>query len=418
MFQKTESQTKKNANPRATRKAKDERDSDALTHEPLNQSLHAAKKAKQDEFYTRYVDIEREVEAYLEFDPDTFRDKVVYCNCDDPFESNFFKYFASNFNRLGLKKLISTSYDGSPIANDQLRLPEYTDGDDDRSRPKATAVVIDHVKDESGDGSVSIDDVKTFLELNEAARIPLKDDGKYLGGDFRNSDCVELLKQADIVATNPPFSLFREFVAQLIEHDKKFLIVGNKNAITYKEVFPLIKNNKMWVGAAPMGTDMLFNVPSQVEKDMLESGKQGSNYKIVDGRVMGRSSSAWFTNLTHRRRYREWPMMTMSDNLKHSKHKDLKGKRSYEKYDNYDAIEVPYVDAIPRDYKGIMGVPITFLDKFNPEQFEILGATESEGKGFSNGLWLEESGIAQALVGGKRVYKRVFIRHCSKKGKK
>jgi hypothetical protein len=209
---------------------------------PLNQGLGAAKKAKQDEFYTQYVDIQKEVEAYLEFGSDTFRNKVVYCNCDDPFESNFFKYFAANFNKLGLKKLISTSYDGSPIAGGQMMLDEHVSGKDKRQRPKAVAIEIEEVKDLNGDGASGIEDVEVFLRQNPHTRRSLKG-----GGDFRSAECVALLKQADIVVTNPPFSLFREFVALLVEYKKKFLIIGNQNAITYKEIFPLIKEDKLWL---------------------------------------------------------------------------------------------------------------------------------------------------------------------------
>ena len=277
---------------------------------PSNQNLGAAKAAKQDEFYTQYVDIQKEVEAYLEFDPDNFRGKVVYCNCDDPFESNFFKYFAANFNKLGLKKLVTTSYDGSPIAGQGTLFPEYNEGNGKRQKPKALTVILDHVKDEDGDGAANIDDVKLFLKRNKAARIALKADDQYPGGDFRSAECVALLKDADIVVTNPPFSLFREYVAQLVEHGKKFLIIANKNAITYKELFPLIKNNKLWMGVTPMGTDMLFDVPPEVAKAMLESGKKGSNYKIVNGKVMGRSASVWFTNVDHGRRHQELALMS------------------------------------------------------------------------------------------------------------
>ncbi len=245
---------------------------------PLNRGLGAAKVAKQDEFYTQYVDIQKEIEAYLEFDAGTFRGKVVYCNCDDPFESNFFRYFAANFNKLGLKRLISTSYDGSPIAGQGELFPEYNEGNGQRRKPKALAVILDQVNDEDGDGAVNIEDVKLFLRRNKAARIALKGDDTYGGGDFRSAECVAFLKEADIVVTNPPFSLFREYVAQLVEHGKQFLIIGNKNAITLKETFPLIKNNKMWMGVTPMGTDMLFDVPSKVAKIMVESGKKGSNY--------------------------------------------------------------------------------------------------------------------------------------------
>ena len=343
-----------------------------------HQSLGKAKAAKQDEFYTQYVDVQKEVEAYLEFDPDTFRGKVVYCNCDDPFESNFFKYFAANFNRLALKKLITTSYDGSPVAGQGTLFPEYNEGNGKRQKPKAIAVVVDHVKDEDGDGAVNIDDVKLFLNRNKAARIALKGDDKYAGGDFRSPECITLLKQSDIVATNPPFSLFRDYVAQLAEHGKKFLIIANKNAITYKEIFPLIKANKLWMGVTPMGTDMLFDLPPKQAKVMLESGRKGSNYRIVNGRVMGRSSSVWFTNLDHGRRHPKLPLMTMEDNLRFSKHKEMNGKAAYDPYDNFNAIEVPFTDAIPGDYDGVMGVPISFLDKYNPAQFELVGYEYSD----------------------------------------
>lgn len=332
----------------------------------LNQTLTNARKAKQDEFYTQYVDIQKEVEAYLEFDPDTFRGKVVYCNCDDPFESNFFKYFAANFNKLGLKKLVTTSYDGSPIAGAQLTFGEYNEGNGKRQKPKAIAVEIEEVKDVNGDGATGIEDVKLFLEHNPHTRTRLAG-----GGDFRSAECVELLKQADIVVTNPPFSLFREYVAQLVKYKKRFLIIGNKNAITLKEIFPLIKNNKMWMGVTPMGADMLFDVPPNVARVMLESGKKGSNYRIINGKVMARSTSAWFTNLDHGRRHQILPLMTMADNLRFSK--SLRGKAAYDRYDNYDAIEVGTYKEIPSDYDGVMGVPVTFLDKYNPDQFEILG---------------------------------------------
>lgn len=229
----------------------------------MNRSLVAAKAAKQDEFYTQYVDIQKEVEAYLEFDSDTFRSKVVYCNCDDPFESNFFRYFAANFNRLGLKKLIATSYDGSPIAGQVSLFPEYKEGNGKRKKPKALAVVLDHVKDEDGDGAANLKDVALFLNRNKAARIALKGNEHYPGGDFRSPECVEFLKQSDIVATNPPFSLFRQFVAQLVEHEKKFLIIGSKNAVTCKEIFPLIKNNKMWVGAGFAKGNAYFSIPAE-----------------------------------------------------------------------------------------------------------------------------------------------------------
>lgn len=388
----------------------------------MNRSLHAAKAAKQDEFYTQYIDIQKEVEAYLEFDPDTFRGKVVYCNCDDPFESNFFRYFAANFNKLGLKKLITTSYDGSPIAGQGTLFPEYDEGQDKRQKPKALAVVLDQVKDENGDGAVDITDVELFLKRNKAARMALKGNMEYPGGDFRSAECVELLKQADIVVTNPPFSLFREYVAQLVEHRKKILIIANKNAITYKELFPLIKNNKLWMGVTPMGVDMLFDVPERIAKAMVDVGKKGSNYKLVNGKVMGRSASAWFTNLDHGRRHQELPLMSMADNLKFSKHKEIKGKAAYDRYDNYAAIEVPYTDAIPSDYEGAMGVPISFLDKYNPDQFEILGITDRDNNSgvktkeytpadVPNFGDLNRRGVVRVGNGYKPIYVRLIIRH-------
>lgn len=385
----------------------------------MNRSLHAAKAAKQDEFYTQYVDIQKEVEAYLEFDPDTFRSKVVYCNCDDPFESNFFKYFAANFNKLGLRKLVTTSYDGSPIAGQYTLFPEYNAGNGKRAKPKAIAVTIDHVKDEDEDGAANVTDVELFLKRNKAARVALKGNNEYPGGDFRSPECVALLKEADIVVTNPPFSLFREYVVQLAEHEKKFLIIANKNAIKYKVVFPLIKENKLWMGVTPMGTDMLFDVPAKVAKAMLESGRKGSNYKIVNGKVMGRSTSVWFTNLDHGRRHRKLPLMTMAENLKFSKHKEIRGKAAYDRYDNYNAIEVPFTDAIPSDYDGIMGVPISFLDKYSPEQFEIIWQASGNTRASTPSAILDQMGYSVhpddrggcAVLGGRRTYDRIFIRH-------
>ena len=372
-----------------------------------NRTLQDARRAKQDEFYTQFIDIQKEVEAYLEFDPDIFRDKIVYCNCDDPFESNFFKYFAANFNKLGLKKLITTSYDGSPIASAQLPLLEYMEGNEKRSKPKAIAVVIDQVKDEDGDGAANIDDVKLFLERNKAARKALKGDDTYAGGDFRSAECVALLQEADIVVTNPPFSLFREYVAQLVAHEKRFPIIGSKNAITYKEIFPLIKDNKLWVGVTSFSGGMWF-----------VADYMGKYEKIVDGVKLINVPAIWFTNLDHGRRHQQLPLMTMTDNLKFSKHKEIKGKAVYDRYANYDAIEVPFTDAIPSDFDGIMGVPITFLDKYNPDQFEILGSSRTLGAPMSEvadkGTYLQ-GGPRFYLANGdgtfRRMYDRIVIRH-------
>ena len=371
-----------------------------------NHNLSSAKRAKNDEFYTQFIDIQREIEAYLDYDPKTFKGKVVYCNCDDPYESNFFRYFVLNFKKLGLKRLITTSYKPSSLANTQLGLF----GDDGtlplaKGRPKVNAnkFIINKVHDINGDGEFNLKDVAEALKANKVNKwAPLEGDG-----DFRSAECIKLLAQADIVVTNPPFSLFREYVKQLMEHGKKFVIVGSKNAITYKEIFPLIMANQLWTGVTGFSKDMLFIAPPDTDF----SDKPKTALRCVDGVTYLRSPSIWFTNLDHGRRHQPLALMTMADNLKHSRHKQIKGKKKYEKYDNYKAIEIPFTDAIPSDFKGVMGVPISFLDKYNPDQFEILGATESEGRGFSNGLWNSKSGVSQPLLSGVRAYKRIFIKH-------
>lgn len=371
----------------------------------LNRRLQAAKAAKQDEFYTQYVDIQKEIEAYLEFDPYTFKGKVVYCNCDDPFESNFFKYFAANFNKLGLKKLITTSYDGSPIAGQGTLFPEYNEGNGKRQKPKALAVTVDQVKDEDGDGAANINDVELFLKRNKAARIALKGNDKYAGGDFRSPECISLLKEADIVVTNPPFSLFRQLVTLLVEHGKKFLLLGNQNAITYKEIFPLIKDNKLWLGVDNGGTKWF-----QVKEDY--DIKTESRKKIVNGiKYFSMGSIMWFTNLDHGRRHQKLPLMTMADNLKFSN--NLRGKAAYDRYDNYEAIEVGTYKEIPSDYDGVMGVPVTFLDKYNPEQFEILGCDYDVKEGrlpmIARTNWPGK--LDRGYIAGVRMYARLLIRH-------
>ncbi|BFU94366.1 MAG: putative adenine-specific methylase [Nitrospira sp.] len=395
-----------------------------MPNESLSRSLTAARAAKQDEFYTQYVDIQKEVEAYLEFDHDAFSGKVVYCNCDDPFESNFFKYFAANFNKLGLKKLVTTSYDGSPIAGQGTLFPEYDEGNGKRQKPKALAVIVDHVKDEDGDGAINIDDVKLFLKRNKAARIALKANDKYAGGDFRSPECIALLKEADIVVTNPPFSLFKEYVAQLVEHGKKFLIIGNVQALTYKEIFPLIKANKLWMGVTIHSGDREFRVPDHYPLNAAGWRVDENGVKYI--RVKG---VRWYTNLDHGRRHQELPLMTLNDNLRFSKHNEIKGKAAYDRYENYDAIEVPFTDAIPSDYGGVMGVPISFVDKYNPDQFEIVGTLESSDPdnpyrtrwysaqdqkdaffrrfGKPGSIPLNMSGV----INDVKVFKRILIRH-------
>ena len=310
-----------------------------------NRNLHQAKNAKKDEFYTQLTDIENELKHYRHH----FKDKVVYCNCDDPRMSNFFHYFSYNFEDLGLKKLITTCYQNQ---NRDL----FSQHDSER------AIYLEYQGDTNQNRTPDVDEIGVQY---------LKGDG-----DFRSAESIELLKQADIVVTNPPFSLFREYVAQLIEYNKKFVIIGNVNAITYKELFPLIKNNKIWLG---------YNCLRF--------------FKRPDGSMYETARSYWYTNLDIAKRHEDLILYKAYT------------PEEYPKYDNYDAINVDKTKEIPMDYPGAMGVPITFLDKYNPEQFEILGATESEGKGFSNGLWYMKSKVSQPLVNDKRVYKRLFIKN-------
>ena len=393
-----------------------------------NKNLTAAKAAKNDEFYTQYADIEKEINAYLEYDQNAFLGKVVYCNCDDPFESNFFRYFVLNFKKLGLKQLITTSYKPSPIANTQVELF----GDDhnpakSKGRPKITAnkFIINKVQGIDSGENFNLKDVATQLkEKKQNEWMPLEGDG-----DFRSDECIALLKQADIVVTNPPFSLFREYVKQLFEFEKQFVIIGSKNAITYKEIFPLIKNNKLWAGATGFNKDMLFMAPAKADL----SEKPKTALRSVDGVTYLRSPSVWFTNLDHGRRHQPLPLMTMEDNLRFSKHKEIKGRASYNCYDNYNAIDVPFTDAIPSEYDGVMGVPISFLDKYCPEQFEILGTSDN---GLIDDKFKKTAGLTKEFVddyyqaGGtgaykegnptagfyennvaRMAYKRIFIRH-------
>ena len=316
-----------------------------MANKSLNSNLHKANKAKKDEFYTQLIDIEKELKHYKE----QFPDKVVYCNCDDPFESNFFKYFAAKFNALGLKKLITTSYTKSPIVGQQI-LPLDIEGLKPNGK-EPFKIEITEVSDIDEDGAIDLEDVKSLLKRNKKNSTPLKGNG-----DFRSDECIELLKEADIVVTNPPFSLFREYVAQLVQYKKKFLIIGNVNSITYKECFKIIKDNKMWLGASIHSGDREFRVPDDYPLDAASSRIDSDGYKYI--RVKG---VRWFTNLDYEERH---------ENLVFYK-KYL--PEEYPKYDNYDAINVDKTADIPMDYNGLMGVPITFLDKYNPEQFEIIG---------------------------------------------
>lgn len=344
----------------------------------LNNNLHKANKAKKDEFYTQLVDIEKELKHYKE----QFRGKVVYCNCDDPFESNFFKYFASNFNALGLKRLIATSYKPSPIANTQLGLF----GDDkslkqNKGRPKnnANKFIINEVKDIDGDGAFDLRDIAEQLKANKNNEwSPMDGDG-----DFRSEESIELLKQADIVVTNPPFSLFREYVSQIIEHKKRFLILGSQGAAIYKEISNLFKENKIWLGYDNGGTKW-FQVP--IDYDIPTESRK----KTVNGiKYFSMGSVNWYTNLD----------VT-------SRHKDLVlykkySYKEYPKYDNYDGINVnKYLD-IPMDYSGVMGVPITFLNYHNPDQFEIIGLDRYTGK----------NGDKDFTINGKMLFRRILIKN-------
>lgn len=365
-----------------------------------NSNLSNAKNAKNDEFYTQYQDIEKEVNAYLEYNPDVFKNKTVLLPCDDPEWSNFTRYFAQNFERLGLKKLISTSYaiESKKFKTDWVPTLFETENpiyNVERSRVCGKIFILDH--DANANGRIDIDDLQwQYLESD---------------GDFRSAEVTALRNEADVIVTNPPFSLFREFLSWIVETEKLFLVIGNMNAITYKEVFPLIKGNRIWLGATGFVTDMVFGVPKGTVVKESDKAKAERLGYVGDYTRLG--NSCWFTNLEHGRRHRPLPLMSMDDNLKFSRHKDIRGKESYETYDNYDAIEVPYTDAIPNDYEGVMGVPISFIDKYCPEQFEIVGATESEGKGFSNGLWNVKSGVSQPLVNGEKQYKRLFIKRKS-----
>jgi len=337
----------------------------SIFHPMSNKNLHNASKAKKDEFYTQLPDIENELKHYKE----QLKGKVIFCNCDDPEFSNFWRFFHLNFERLGIKKLISTHFVYEDIfkKGETYKL-EYEGGND-------------------GDVNVG---VKTILQEN---------------GDFRSKECVEILKKSDIVITNPPFSLFREYMAQIMGYEKKFVIIGNKNAITYKEVFKWIKENKMWVGNMSMGVDMLFGIPENSTKEIMESKKAGSGYRMVNGIIMARAQAVWFTNLDVKKRH--------EDIILYKKY----NKDDYPKYDNYKAIEVSKTADIPADYNGLMGVPITFLDKYNPDQFEIIGlANDKREKDDAfvqaTPFYLDEQhkSFVGFVLNGKATYARILIR--------
>lgn len=382
-----------------------------------NQNLSQAKVAKNDEFYTQYADIQKEVNAYIEYNPDVFRGKTILLPCDDPEWSNFTKFFAQNFEFFGLKKLISTSYaiesknyktDWQPTLF-ETENPLYNA---DKSRIKGKIFTLDH--DTNTNGRIDINDLQWHYMEGD--------------GDFRSAEVTALRDEADIIITNPPFSLFREFLAWIIDGKKQFAIIGNQNAITYKEVFPLIKGDKIWIGATGNGSDMVFGVPEGAhvaDSDRAKAARLGyvGNYTRL-------GNSCWFTNIEHGRRHQPLKLMSKIDNLKFNK--KLKGQVDYYRYGNYDVIEIPFSDAIPSDYNGIMGVPITFLDKYCPEQFEIVSASDfaiddiigwhGVTQEFCD-LYYSQGNKGQISVGwplpyyvnieGKAIipYKRILIRH-------
>jgi len=350
----------------------------------VNTNLHKSRNIKNDEFYTQYYDIEKEVNAYLEYNPNVFKNKVVLCPCDDPEWSNFTRYFAQNFEKLKLKKLISTSYafeskgvEGKYI----VTIFERKNKNFNKSKVEIKGKNFTLAKDINGDNKINIDDLEY----------------KYLDGDgdFRSEEVIKLRDEADIIVTNPPFSLFREFLVWITGAKKQFLIIGNKNCITYKEVFQLISDNKIWLGC---------NSPSEF---LLPNGK---TTKQVNG------LTRWITNIEHGRRHQKIPLMSMEDNLRFNK--KMKGKKNYGKYSNYEAIEVPFTNAIPSDYKGEMGVPVTFLDKHNPKQFEIIGSNLTHGTPMSKiakkGTY-SQGGPSFYMDNDdgtfKRIYTRILIKH-------
>ena len=348
-----------------------------------NAGLQAANKAKKDEFYTTYEDIQLEINHY----EDKFKGKTVLCNCDDPFESHFCKFFLKNFNYLGLKRLICTSYVSSPIVGTQMTIFDFIG----EPLKKGNGYVMDISEIPMANGrGVSDDDIERLLKSKKRGVKKLKGDG-----DFRSDECLEYLKQADIVVTNPPFSLFREFVATLVEYKKQFLIIGNVNAITYKEIFPLIKDNRLWLGASIHSGDRKFFVPDDYPLNASGCGVDDDGRKYI--RVKG---VRWFTNIDYAMRHEELDLVCRYS------------EEEFPKYDNYDAIEVNRVDNIPFDYDGVMGVPITFLDKYNPEQFEILGATENDASEAI--IKLRVSGhykYDRPYIKGVRKYARILIRN-------
>lgn len=375
-----------------------------------NEKLSEAKKAKYDEFYTQYRDIETEMSAYLDYNPEVFKGKTILLPCDDPEWSNFTKYFAQNFEKLGLKKIISTSFASESKTYKEFYQPtlfETSQPQFDQKKTNIKGKIFTLTKDQNDDQTIDIDDLEwQYLESD---------------GDFRSAEVKKLRDEADIIITNPPFSLFTEFLAWIMEAEKEFVIIGNKNCVTYKEVFPLFMSNKIWSGRTGWSGGMWFETVSEDYVD-----------RVIDGVNMKNIPSIWLTNIDHGKRHKPIPLMSYEDNLKYSNHKEIKGKTAYDKYDNYDAIEVPFTDSIPSDYEGMMGVPISFLDKYSPDQFEILGmcenldlyglktkkytTTECQDAYFAlfkkKGTYdLNASGVLNVNGRLEKVYQRILIRH-------
>ena len=361
-------------------------------------NLNNAKISKNDEFYTQYEDIEKEINRYLDFNADVFRDKTVLCPCDDPQWSNFTRYFSQNFNKLGLKKLICTSYAKNKkksislfdIDTEEEKSPQF---DKNKSRSNGRLFVLDR---SFSNGTINLDNLKwEYLEGD---------------GDFRSDEVRKLRDESDIIITNPPFSLFREFVQWIMEGNKKFLIIGNINCIAYKEIFPLLMNNVIWLGTGIGRWISGFIVPEGYDLYGTETHINSRGQRIVST-----NSCLWLTNLDHGKRHQPLNLMTMADNLKFSKHKEIRNA-GYKYYDNYNGIDVPFTDAIPSDYLGIMGVPLTFMDKYCPEQFEILGPAMGWTQKAMNESWKEKVGYKESFthgycsIDGKQVYHRILIR--------
>lgn len=352
---------------------------------PSREVMMKAKASKNDEFYTLFSDIQKEVNAYIEYNPNVFKDKTILLPCDDPEWSNFTKFFAQNFDRFGIKKLISTNYasNSKKVKFEQLSFFEMNSPKYDEKKTKSHGKIFTLDRDRNKSGKIDIEDLEwDYLDGD---------------GDFRSEEVIKLRDKADIIITNPPFSLFREFFSWIYESGKKFLIIGNINCISYQEIFSKIKNNEVWLGNGMGRWISGFIVPEGYELYGTEA-----RIDCEGNRIISTNNCLWLTNIEHGKRHQPLQLMSMEDNIKYSKHKQIRDV-GYIKYDNFDAIEVPFTDAIPSDYKGIMGVPITFLDKFNPEQFKILGIMSTTK--------VTEDNFGYPYINGKKVYARILIEH-------